>query len=34
MIRSGEIAHAMIITAFAFLGLVPKIGLEGAACPR
>ena len=24
MIRSGEIAHSMVITAFAFMGLVPK----------
>ena len=26
MIRNGEIAHSMVITAFAFMGLVPKVG--------
>ncbi len=25
MIRNGEIAHSMVITAFAFMGLVPKV---------
>jgi len=25
LIRNGEIAHSMVITAFAFLGLVPKV---------
>ena len=25
MIRDGEIAHAMVIAAFAFMGLVPKV---------
>ncbi len=25
MIRNGEIAHAMVIAAFAFMGLVPKV---------
>ena len=25
LIRSGEISHSMVITAFAFMGLVPKV---------
>jgi 8-oxo-dGTP pyrophosphatase MutT (NUDIX family) len=28
MIRNGEIAHAMVIAAFAFMGLVPKVANE------
>ncbi len=28
MIHNGEIAHSMVITAFAFMGLVPKVANE------
>ncbi len=31
LIRNGEIAHSMIVTAFAFMGLVPKVVSVGNA---